>query len=332
VTLHGSCREWPPGWRGSVARVSDGLVLLPWPDHAVALRGATDGLDVAVWELGAPEPPQDVLDHVVFYVPEYLGGAAALQAMARMPRLEVVQSLWAGVDAVWPHLPDGVELHNAAGVHDASTAELAVGLAIARLRGLDVFARNQATGTWAPRRNDSLADKRVLILGFGRIGQAIEERLLPFEAELVRVARTARTLDDGRHVHGIDELPSLLPDADVVILIVPGTPENAGLVDAAFLARMRRGALLVNVARGSVVVTDDLVAALHDGQVVAALDVTDPEPLPADHPLWTAPGVLISPHVGGNSSAFLPRAQRLVAAQIRRWRDGEPLDNLVRRP
>jgi phosphoglycerate dehydrogenase-like enzyme len=312
--------------------VSDGLVLVPWADHADVLGGATEGLDVAVWDASGPEPAQDVLDRVAFYVPEYLGGAAALQAMARMPRLEVVQSLWAGVDAVWPFLPDGVALHNAAGVHDASTAELAVGLAIARLRGLDEFARNQPSGTWAPRRNDSLADKRVLILGFGRIGQAIEDRLLPFEAEVVRVARTARVLDDGRTVHGVDELPGLLPEVDVVILIVPGTPENVGLVDAAFLARMRPGALLVNVARGPVVVTDDLVAALNAGRVRAALDVTDPEPLPADHPLWTAPGVLISPHVGGNSSAFLPRAQRLVAAQLRRWRAGEPLDNVVQRP
>ena len=126
--------------------------------------------------------------------------------------------------------------------------------------------------------------------------------------------------------------PAFAVTVDVVILILPATPETVGLVDAGFLARMRRGALLVNVARGPVVVTDDLVAALHDGQVRAALDVTDPEPLPADHPLWSAPGVLISPHVGGNSSAFEPRARRLVAAQIRRLRAGEPLDNLLARP
>jgi phosphoglycerate dehydrogenase-like enzyme len=233
---------------------------------------------------------------------------------------------------VWPYLPDGVALHNAAGVHDASTAELAVGLAIARLRGLDEFARNQGTGSWLPQRNDSLADKRVLILGYGRIGQAIEARLAPFECEVVRVARSARTLDDGRRVHAMAELADLLPRVDVVILIVPASPETIGLVDAAFLERMRRGALLVNVARGPVVVTDDLVAALHAGQVRAALDVTDPEPLPQDHPLWSAPGVLISPHVGGNSSAFEPRARRLVAAQLRRLRAGEPLDNLVPRP
>jgi phosphoglycerate dehydrogenase-like enzyme len=312
--------------------MSDEVLLLPWHEPARALDGATDGLDAVGWADGEPAPGPDVLERVTFYVPAYLGGRPALEAMTRMPRLRTVQSLWAGVDAVWPFLPDGVALHNAAGVHDASTAELAVGLTLARLRGLDDFARNQSTGSWLPRTNDSIADKRVLILGFGRIGQAIERRLAGFECEVVRVARTARTLEDGRTVHGMAELDDLLPTADVVILILPATPETVGLVDAAFLARMPRGALLVNVARGPVVVTDDLVAALHDGQVRAALDVTDPEPLPADHPLWSAPGVLISPHVGGNSTAFEPRARRLVAAQIRRLRAGEPLDNLLGRP
>jgi phosphoglycerate dehydrogenase-like enzyme len=312
--------------------VSDDLVLLPWPDHATALAGATDGLDIAVWTDDGPPPADDVLDRVTFYVPAYQGGARALEAMGRMPRLQVVQSLWAGVDAVWPHLPEGASLHNAAGVHDASTAELAVALTLARLRGLDVFARAQERGEWSAQRLDALADRTVLIVGYGRIGQAIERRLAGFEVDVVRVARTARTLDDGRVVHAMSELPDLLSDVDVVVLIVPQTPETVGLVDAAFLQRMRPGALLVNVARGPVVVTDDLVAALHAGRVTAALDVTDPEPLPADHPLWSAPGVLISPHVGGNSSAFEPRAQRLVAGQLRRWRAGEPLDNAVARP
>jgi phosphoglycerate dehydrogenase-like enzyme len=311
--------------------VSD-RVLLPWPDHAEALGGATDGLDVTVWTNDAPAPDDDVLADVVFFVPPYLGGDMPLQSMRRMPRLQVVQSLWAGVDAVWPHLPEGVPLHNAAGVHDASTAELAIGLALARLRGLDDFARNQLSGTWEHRRTGAIADRTVLIVGYGGIGQAIERRLGAFETEILRVARTKRTLQDGREVHGLADLPALLPDVDVVILIVPLTDETRGLVDAAFLARMKRGALLVNVARGPLVVTDDLVAALHSGQVTAALDVTDPEPLPSDHPLWSAPGVLITPHVGGNTTAFDPRAQRLVAAQLRRWRAGEPLDNRVQRP
>ena len=164
----------------------------------------------------------------------------------------------------------------------------------------------------------------MLIVGYGAIGEAIERRLLPFEVEVVRVARSAR---DG--VHGIDELPALLPDADVVVLVVPLTDATRGLVDAGFLARMKDGALLVNVARGAVVVTDDLVAALHSGRITAATDVTEVEPLPSDHPLWRAPGLLISPHVGGASSAMWPRAYRLVRDQLQRYADGAPLVNVM---
>ncbi len=184
--------------------------------------------------------------------------------------------------------------------------------------------RAQDRHEWAFQWLPALADKRVLLVGHGAIGAAIEARLAPFEVEVVRVARTTR---DG--VHAIDALPALLPDADVVILCLPLTESSRGLVDAEFLARMRRGALLVNVARGAVVVTDDLVAALHEGRIRAAVDVTDPEPLPADSPLWSAPGLLISPHVGGASSAMWPRAHRLVRDQLHRYAAGEPLRNVV---
>jgi phosphoglycerate dehydrogenase-like enzyme len=308
--------------------MSHGLVLLPFADYSQALGASTDGLEVDVYD-GTVEPAAEVLDRVTFYVPPYLGSGEALALMSRMPRLRVVQSLSAGVDNVWAFLPDGVTLHNAAGVHDASTAELAVGLALASLRRIDDFARAQEHGAWLDATFDSLADKHVLIVGHGRIGAAIERRLAPFEVEITRVARSRRVLDDGTVVHAIDALPDLLPDADVVVLIVPQTPATTGMVDAAFLDRMKAGALLVNVGRGKLVVTDDLVAAVREGRVRAALDVTDPEPLPSDHPLWRLPGVLISPHVGGNTTAFLPRAHRLVASQLRRWRLGEPLDNLM---
>ncbi len=311
--------------------MTHGLVLLPWQDYAETLGTAVEGLDAEVYDGSAP-PPEDVLGRTTFYVPPYMGASRDLELMASMPRLRVVQTLTAGVDSVWPHLPAGVELHNAAGVHDASTAELVVGLMLAALRRLDDFARAQEHGLWLHARHEALADKRVLVIGSGHVGGAVVQRLAGFEVDVVRVARRARTLDDGTVVHGVAELSTLLPEADVVVLVVPQTAETTGLVDAAFLARMRPGALLVNVARGPVVVTDDLVAALHAGRVRAALDVTDPEPLPPDHPLWRAPGVLISPHVGGDTSAFLPRAHRLVAAQLRRWRSGEPLGNVVPRP
>ena len=164
----------------------------------------------------------------------------------------------------------------------------------------------------------------MLIVGYGDIGRDVERRLEPFEVEVLRVARTAR---DGVHV--LADLPDLLPRADVVILIIPGTSETRGLVDAGFLAAMKQGALLVNVGPGSVVVTADLVAALDSGRVRAALDVTDPEPLPAEHPLWPAPGVLITPHVGGATPAMWPRAYRLVREQLERFAAGEPVANVM---
>ena len=187
-------------------------------------------------------------------------------------------------------------------------------------------------GDWAPTYktdpnavDDALADKTVLILGYGSIGSAIERRLAGFEVEVLRVARTAR---DG--VHAFSEIDTLLPQADVVIAIVPATDETRGMIDAGFLARMKDGALLVNVARGVVVRTEALIAECASGRLRAALDVTDPEPLPADHPLWQTPNVLITPHVGGASTAFLPRALRLIDTQLRRFAAGEELENVVR--
>jgi phosphoglycerate dehydrogenase-like enzyme len=307
------------------------LVLLPWADHATVLDGATDELDVEVYD-GSREPRAESLERTAFYVPPYMSSSHALGLIEAMPQLRVLQTLTAGVDNVWSHLRDGVTLCNAAGVHDASTAELTVGLILASLRGIDDYARSMTSGAWTHARRESLADKQVLVIGHGHVGQAIVARLLPFEVDVVRVGSRARVLDDGTPVHGADDVSSLLPGADVVVLIVPKTPSTTGLVDAAFLARMRRGALLVNVARGSVIVTEDLLDAVRRGHVRAALDVTDPEPLPSDHPLWSTPGVLISPHVGGFTSAFLPRAHRLVAAQLRRWARGESLANVMTRP
>jgi phosphoglycerate dehydrogenase-like enzyme len=266
----------------------------------------------------------DDLAEVGFYVPRYMGPVEDLELMASMPRLQVVQLLTAGFENALPHLPEGVTLCNAAGVHDASTAELALALMLASLRGLDEFARAMPEGIWASSRRSALADRRVIVLGAGGVGQAIARRLAPFETDVVMVGRTAR-----ESVFGIDELPGLLPDADIVVLAIPLTPQTRSLVDDGFLAGMADGALLVNVARGAVVDTDALVRAVSTGRIRAALDVTDPEPLPPSHPLWRLPGVLISPHVGGNSTAFLPRARRLVAEQLSSWVAGEQLRHVV---
>ncbi|MBB6629395.1 2-hydroxyacid dehydrogenase [Nocardioides sp. KIGAM211] len=266
----------------------------------------------------------DSVGDVAFYVTPYRLGSAVGDVLPRMTGLEVVQTLTAGVDSVRAHVPDGVALCNGRGIHDTSTAELALTLVLSSLRGIPDFVRAQGRASWEPAWRPALADKRVLLVGYGAIGEAIEARLRPFEVEVVRVARSAR-----EGVHPIGDLPSLLPDADVVILIVPLTDETRGLVDADFLARMKDDALLVNVARGAVVDTDALVAALHAGTVFAALDVFDTEPLPPDSPLWQAPGVLISPHVGGASSAMWPRAHRLVRDQLHRFAAGEPLANVM---
>ena len=304
---------------------SERLVWLPFPPADVG--GLPAGLRAELYT-GEPEPPG--IDEVVFYVPPYMAPEHTVAICGRMPSLQVVQTLTAGVDNVWPHLPAGATLCNARGVHDASTAELVVGLIIASLRRIPDFVRAQATGEWRYGRYDALADKTVLIVGYGSVGEAIEQRLGGFEVDVLRVARSARSGEP--RVHGFDDLPRLLPQADVVVLVTPLTEQTRGLVDAAFLARMKPGALIVNAARGPVVVTDDLLAAVRSSRVRAALDVTDPEPLPADHPLWVEPNVLISPHVGGNTSAFLPRAHRLVAEQLQRFAAGQPLLNVMSRP
>ena len=268
--------------------------------------------------------PESV-EEVQFYVTPYNMGPAVADVLPRMTSLDVVQTLSAGVDNIRPRVPAGVTLCNGRGIHDTSTAELALALILASLRELPRFVRQQVRGEWLRTGfTQSLADKRVLIVGYGAIGAAIEARLLPFECEVVRVARSPR-----EGVHPISELPALLPEADVVVLIVPLTAQTRGLVDTDFLARMRPGALLVNMARGAVVDTGALIEALHAGRVTAAVDVTDPEPPPPGHPLWRAPGLLISPHTGGASSAMWPRAYRLVRAQLERFATGEPLANIM---
>jgi phosphoglycerate dehydrogenase-like enzyme len=306
---------------------------VPYADHAEAERrlgSVPAGIDLDFYRADGEALPA-TLDEVAFYVLPYMKGAKVLDRATDMPKLSVVQTLTAGYEEFLPLLPGSATLCNAAGLHDTSTAELAVALALASGRHLDTFARRQETGTWQQIWGRSLADQRVLIVGYGHIGQAIERRLEGFEvASITRVARSARP--GPPEVRAVGELRRLLPEADVVILIAPHTPETDRLIGAAELALLPEAALLVNVARGRLVDTDALVAELGTGRIRAALDVTDPEPLPPDHPLWHAPNVLISPHVGGASSAFAPRADRLIAAQLARFVAGEPLANVVKTP
>ncbi|MFF2655172.1 2-hydroxyacid dehydrogenase [Streptomyces sp. NPDC058045] len=308
-------------------------VWLPLPPEEI--EGLPEGPVYRFWDGGPDgrqEFPADPADCGFYGVPYLKPGDVKSRPLARMPRLEVVQTLTAGVDDMLAHralLPPGVRLCNARGVHEASTAELALTLTLAALRGIPDFVRAQDKGEWRSSFRPALADRSVLVLGYGAIGEAVEDRLAPFEvARVVRVARSPRTTERGP-VHAVAELPSLLPEMDVVIVTTPLTEATRGLVGADFLARMKDGALLVNVARGPVVDTDALLAEATAGRLCAALDVTDPEPLPPEHPLWQAPGVLISPHVGGPTSAFRPRARRLLAAQVTRWAAGEPVHHVV---
>ncbi|WP_081438139.1 2-hydroxyacid dehydrogenase [Pseudofrankia asymbiotica] len=298
------------------------VVSVPTEELREALA-TTPGTDVLVWDMSG-EPPRPDLDLVV--VP-YMSDPTVLAALEGLHPL-LVQSQSIGYEAVGAALPAGLTFSNAAGVHEASTAELAIGLMIASQRRLPALVHAQAAHRWAHTGSPSLADSRVIVIGQGGVGRAIIRRLRPFEVDIIRVAATRRTDPDGV-VSAVDELPDLLPGADIVVLAVPLNAGTAGLVDREFLAAMKPGALLVNVARGKVVVTDDLVEAVRAGRVRAALDVVDPEPLPPEHALWSLGGVLLSPHVGGHSAAMRPRVVALVRDQIDALAAGAPPRNVV---
>ncbi|QKV75219.1 2-hydroxyacid dehydrogenase [Amycolatopsis sp. Hca4] len=296
-------------------------VLLPWTDIDVP-----EGLVAAYYD-GDGAPPADLGD-VEFYVLPYDRGPEPPKLIEELPSLRVVQALSAGVEALVPLLPDGVQLANGRGLHDLSVAEHALALIHAAQRDLPRWFAQQARGEWSREHTRSLADSRVLLVGYGSIGQAVERQLVAAEAVVTRVASRPRPDED---VHGVAELPALLPGADIVVLVLPDTPATRGLIGADELAALPDDALVVNVGRGTAIDTAALLAETRTGRLRAGLDVVDPEPLPADHPLWTVPGVVITPHIAGGSSSFYPRAKKLAAEQLRRYAKGEELLNLVER-
>ena len=239
-----------------------------------------------------------------------------------------VQSQSIGYDNVEGRLPDGLVFANASSVHETATAELAVALALAAQRRLPDFVRAQDRGEWMGGSATGLADQRVTLLGFGGVGRAIAARLKPFEVELRAVASHGR-LQDEVEVFPLGKLDDVLAGTDILIASLPGRDATRHVIDDAALTALPDGALVVNVGRGPLIDTDALVAHVRRGRIRAALDVTDPEPLPADHPLWSLEGVLIAPHVGGATDAMRPRIARLLRRQIDRLRAGEEPLNVV---
>jgi phosphoglycerate dehydrogenase-like enzyme len=259
--------------------------------------------------------------------------------------VKAVQGLWAGVDSLRPIIPTYVTLCSARGVHDGPTAEWTVAAVLAMQKYLYFYSALQAKADWAGKSKaediyllsegakrepncpvlvEEVADKTVLIVGYGSIGAAVEARLAPFGCKFLRLARSAR-----EGVSAVSALDDLLPLADIVILVTPLTHETRHLINAGRIARMKRGALLVNVGRGGVVETEALVEALNGGRLRAALDVTDPEPLPPEHPLWRAPNLMITPHLTTDTPRFMGRAFAFAAGQAQRFAQGEKLLNIV---
>ena len=264
------------------------------------------------------------LADIEFYVPSYMGDIRTLEVIAEMKNLKIVQYSQAGYDDILPHIPNNVILCNASGLHDVSTSELAIGLAIASRRGFTQFIDNQKKGLWHRQTKPTLADSHVGIVGYGHIGKRIASLLEEFETKVTPFSRSG---NDG--AVKISEFDNFLPDLDVIILILPLTHESKHFINADRIKKMKDGATLINVARGAIVDTNALIAELHTGRITAGLDVTDPEPLPEGHPLWSAPNLIITPHVGGDSAAFDPRARKMVEEQLERLAQSKPLLNQI---
>ncbi len=293
--------------------------------------GVPDGVEVA----SIPRPPggHPDLDRVEVLVPPY-GSRPVLEALAVMPSLRLVQTLESGVDWLLPHVPAGVTVCNSRGAHDAAVAEWVVGAILAMQRHLPDHRLAQEQGLWRdivrgekwqPPYAGDLEGARALIVGHGSIGTAVEQRLQPFGVEISKIARRRR-----QGVEPIESLPGLIGLADIVVLLVPLSEATECLFDAEMLGAMKPGALLVNASRGRVVDQDALLEGLAQGRLRAALDVTDPEPLPPDHPLWSAPNLLLTPHMAGDTPRRYRRSWQLVGEQVRRLAAGEGPLNVVR--
>ncbi len=303
------------------------------PEQAIAdaLGPLGDDARVIVWNPVEADAPEEERERItIACIPHYSGGSSVYGRLAQCPRLKVIQIPSAGFEHALPFVPAGVSLANARGVHDSRVAEMALALALVSRRLLPQFFDAQRRETWEPKFDTrSLADSRALVVGYGSIGEAIGVRLRASEVHVEGVARSARTAPDGTLVHAVGDLPALLPHFDIVIVVTPHSEETDKLVDAEFLAAMPDGALLINVGCGKVVDTEALLVELRAKRLFAALDVTDPEPLPTGHPLWSAPQCVIAPHVAGVEVLTNRRYTDLVKRQIDARRRGDDPVNFV---
>lgn len=282
---------------------------------------AYDGdVDIVEWDVDSPAP-QSTIDIVLL---PFVTDNPDLSNLATV-NSRLVQASSIGFEHVLPHVGDK-PLANASTVHETSTAELTLALVLGQMRDMQRIVRSQDSGVWDTFTAPGLADKKVLLIGYGGIGQAIAERLLPFEVDLYRAASTRRE-DEHGPIYGTDDVKELLPDMDIVILIIPGNETTNGIVDDEFLSAMKDGSLIVNMARGTVADTDALVK--HADRLKVAFDVVDPEPLPEGHPLYAHPNVLFTAHMGGYSDALWPRLRALIHRQIDALTDGRDPENIV---
>ncbi|WP_300016238.1 2-hydroxyacid dehydrogenase [Pseudonocardia sp.] len=302
--------------------MADPVTVLVPHEEGRALLADVPGVTVVAYDPDAELPAEAAQAQVL--VPPFLATSEAVALVDHLPQVRLVQLLTAGAENWVGRLPDGVALSDCRGAHGGATAEWIVSVLLAVYRHLPRFVRAQDEASWDYHQTEELDGKRVLIVGAGDVAENTVRRLDPFGVRTTLVGRTAR---DG--VHGIDEVRDLLPDHDACVVIVPLTDDTRGLIDAEFLAAMPDDAVLVNAARGPVADTDALTAELASGRLRAAVDVTEPEPLPTDHPLWKVPGLLLTPHVGGSVPGGLRRAYGVVAEQLAAFARGEQPSNLV---
>lgn len=307
---------------------SQRTISFPTQELIDAVGPIPENLKAVLWDL--ENEPRTPLEDIGIAVLPYMASPQRLKNIRQAPNLKIVQTQTTGYDGMVDLIGDRADINTAAGVHAAATAEMAIGLAIASLRGYPQAVRDQQSGHWNPLQWPGLADRTVALVGVGGIGEEIRKRLEPFEVNLLRFGSTARTDDHGQ-VFATADLAARAAEIEVLILIVPLNESTHHLVDAELLAQLPDGATVVNVARGPVVQTEAIVAEVASGRLNMASDVFDPEPLPADHPLWQHPNALVIPHNGGNTKAFFPRMVKLLKKQVQSWAAGHDGENLVHR-